>query len=163
MFLVKKRLHIFENQKCATMRQDIARKINVNNLKKKYQVSFRRWIIAGSGGGTISPYIGADLVFVREWLAKAFLPEMNWNNYGHVWVIDHVVPVRLFDLTSPEDLKIVWHYKNVMPLFKEDNLYKEGAIDFSLLILERLPPCEVTIKLKERLLQESERLKKYLQ
>lgn len=142
------------------MRQDVSKK-TMDNLKKRYQISFRRWIM-GESGGTVAPYIGADIGFVREWIASKFLAGMNWNNYGTSWVIDHIVPVRLFDLTNTEDLKLVWHYKNVMPLYKEDNLYKEGALEFSLQMLQKVPQCEIVEKLKERLFCESERLKKYL-
>lgn len=143
------------------MRQDIS-KGTQNNLRKRYQMSFRRWLTARSGGGTIAPYIGADLHYVRKWVSDKFLPEMNWNNYGDIWVIDHIVPLRLFDFSNSEDLKVALHYKNIMPLLKEDNLYKEGAIDFSIEILCEVPRCLVTEKLKVILSLEKDRLQKYL-
>jgi hypothetical protein len=143
------------------MRQDVSLK-TMSDLKKRFQISFRRWITTRGGGSTIGPYVGADVAFVRNWISERMIEGMNWNNYGDVWVIDHIVPVRLFDMTNDEDLKIVWHYKNVMPLLREDNLYKEGALDFSIKILDRLPPCEIVEKLKERLLRDVGRLDKYL-
>jgi hypothetical protein len=90
------------------------------------------------------------------------LPEMNWSNYGQVWVVDHIAPVRLFDFMKNEDLRVVLHYKNLMPLLKEDNLHKEGAIDFSIKILSLIPQCEITNRLLSVLYKESERLDKYM-
>lgn len=87
---------------------------------------------------------------------------MNWNNYGSTWVIDHVVPLRLFDFTNDDDLRVCLHYKNTMPLFKEDNLYKEGAIDFSIKILEYIPQCAIVEKLLLVLRKENDRLDKYM-
>lgn len=133
-----------------------------NNLRKRYQISFRRWLTCKSGRGTIEPYIGNDLPFVRKWVSEQFLEGMNWSNYGTVWVIDHIVPLRLFDFTNDADLKIALHYKNIMPLFKEDNLYKEGALDFSVLMLNRISNCEIVEQLLLKLNSEHGRLKKYL-
>ena len=97
-------------------------KLTQYNLRKKYQISFRRWLTDHAPGSTITPYIGADLSFVRTWISDRMLPGMNWSNYGQIWVVDHIVPVRLFDFMKNEDLGIALHYKNLMPLFKEDNL-----------------------------------------
>ena len=137
-------------------------KLTQYNLRKKYQIAFRRWLIDHAPGSTITPYIGADLSFVRGWLSDRMLPDMNWSNYGQVWVVDHIAPVRLFDFMKNEDLEIVLHYKNLMPLFKEDNLHKEGAIDFSIKILELIPQCEVVRRLLRVLYKENERLDKYM-
>lgn len=136
-------------------------KLTQYNLRKKYQIAFRRWLTEHAPGTTITPYIGADLEFVRKWIADRMLPGMNWSNYGQLWVVDHVVPVRLFDFNRNEDLQIVLHYKNLMPLLREDNLYKEGAIDFSIRIIEALEQCNITDRLLTVLKVEAERLTKY--
>jgi hypothetical protein len=132
------------------------------NLKKRYQIAFRRWLTCHAPAKSIVSYIGADIVFVRGWIMEKWLPGMHWNNYGDVWVIDHIVPVRLFDFSKSEDLRLALHYKNIMPLFKEDNLYKEGNISFSLEILKCIPSCEITEGLNSILLKESHRMDKYL-
>lgn len=137
-------------------------KLTQYNLRKKYQIAFRRWLTNHAPGSTITPYIGADLAFVREWISFRMLPEMNWSNYGQVWVVDHIAPVRLFDFMKNEDLEIVLHYKNLMPLLKEDNLHKEGAIDFSIKILELIPRCRVVERLLSALYMENDRLNKYI-
>lgn len=123
--------------------------IEINRIKKRHQISFRRYLTAKCPGKEISKYIGIPRHELREWINKKMLTGMNWNNYGEIWVIDHVVPLRLFDMTKEDDLKIAWHYKNLMPLFKSDNLHKEGDLRFSILLLNMLVPCETVNRLKE--------------
>lgn len=143
------------------MRQDVS-KATMGNLKKKYQASFRRWLIGDSGGNTIVPYIGANREFVIKWLEDRLLVGMSWGTYGDIWVVDHVVPLRLFDMTKEEDLKIALHYKNLMPLYKQDNMYKDGAIEFSASIIDCLPKCNISERLKSIIEIERGRLNKYI-
>lgn len=134
----------------------------MDNLKKKYQAAFRRWLVGKSGGNTIVPYIGADRDFVVKWLEGRMLVGMTWATYGEIWVVDHVVPLRLFDFTNEEDLKVSLHYKNIMPLYRQDNMYKDGAVEFSARIIDCLPKCEISEKLKAKIENERHRLNKYL-
>lgn len=46
------------------MRQDVSKK-TMRDLRKRYQISFRRWVTARTGGGTIEPYVGGDIDLVR--------------------------------------------------------------------------------------------------
>lgn len=144
------------------MRQDVSTR-TMQNLRKRYHIAFRRWLQGKSGGGPIAKYIGASPLEVKGYIGSWMLPEMNWNNYGDVWVIDHIAPVRLFDMTNESDLSLCWHYKNIMPLLRKDNLYKEGDIRFSLLLLEKLVPCNVTYALYQRLIEDIKRMDKYLE
>jgi hypothetical protein len=143
-------------------RRKIKPLINKKGIQKKYQLSFRRWLFGISGGRTIQPYIGADVLTVREHIQSLFLHEMSWNNYGEIWVLDHIVPCRLFDMMEEREMKLCWNYKNVMPLLKSDNLYKEGEMSFALNLLSLLPQCEVVAELRRRAAEESQRLEKYL-
>lgn len=143
------------------MRQDVS-KATMDNLKKKYQSSFRRWLVGESGGGTISPYIGASRDFVKKWIEDRWLVGMSWGTYGDIWVVDHVAPLRLFDMTNEADLIVSLHYKNLMPLYRQDNMYKDGAIEFSAIIIDCLPKCEISEKLKARIETERHRLDKYI-
>jgi hypothetical protein len=51
-------------------------------------------------------------------LEKQFLPEMNWENHGKIWEMDHIKPCALFDLSKIEEQKQCFHYMNYQPLFK---------------------------------------------
>lgn len=87
----------------------------IDSKKKRMSLDFRRFITWRSRGAQVRGYLGADIGEIREWIESNFMPGMTWGNYGSVWVIDHIVPLRMFDLSNVEDLKIVWHYKNLMP------------------------------------------------
>lgn len=62
--------------------------------------------------------IGCSTQELRDYLEKMFLPEMNWENYGKVWDIDHILPCASFDLNKIEDQEKCFHYSNCQPLFK---------------------------------------------
>ena len=48
---------------------------------------------------------------------------MSWNNYGE-WHVDHIKPCAKFDLSEEEQQKKCFNYKNLQPLWGEDNLKK---------------------------------------
>lgn len=113
------------------------------NQKKRLHLAFRRFLTWKSNGHEIKQYLGVDIGEVREWIEEMFLDGMNWDNYGTVWQVDHIVPLRMFDLFDEGQLKIAWHYKNLMPLYKADNLNKEGNVHFSYQILLSLKDKDI--------------------
>jgi hypothetical protein len=62
--------------------------------------------------------IGCDYILLKHHLESRFKPEMNWDNHGDIWEIDHIVPCSNFDLSDPEQQKQCFHYTNLQPLFK---------------------------------------------
>lgn len=51
---------------------------------------------------------------------------MSWENYGNRgkdrgWHLDHINPLCLMDVDSETDLKIFNSYKNLRPLWAEEN------------------------------------------
>ncbi|MEO0225141.1 MAG: HNH endonuclease signature motif containing protein, partial [candidate division WOR-3 bacterium] len=70
--------------------------------------------------------VGYGLKELMEHLEKQFTPEMNWDNYGTYWVIDHIIPRCFFVFNSPEDeeFKKCWSLENLRPLPKEENYQK---------------------------------------
>ena len=59
---------------------------------------------------------------------KPFLPGMSWDNYGPVWHVDHIIPVKSFSFESAEcpDFKACWALTNLRPLWKHENMVKQG-------------------------------------
>lgn len=53
-------------------------------------------------------------------------PGMTWENRGHVWHIDHVIP--LSSAKTTDDIIRLWHYTNLQPLWAEDNIRKSNKM-----------------------------------
>jgi 23S rRNA maturation mini-RNase III len=62
--------------------------------------------------------LGCSLEIFKSHLESQFKPEMNWDNYGEIWEVDHIKPCSSFDLTDIEQQKQCFHYTNTQPLFK---------------------------------------------
>lgn len=68
--------------------------------------------------------VGCTIQECKQYLESQFNPEMNWENHGTIWEIDHIKPCVLFDLTDIEQQKLCFHYTNLQPLFKIENRQK---------------------------------------
>lgn len=67
--------------------------------------------------GTIE-ILGCSIDEFKQHLESLFLPEMNWQNHGEVWEIDHILPCASFDFTQEGNIEKCFHYTNHQPLFK---------------------------------------------
>jgi len=69
--------------------------------------------------------VGYTLEDLMKHLESKFELWMTWKNYGE-WEIDHIKPVSLFNITSPEDseFKKCWALENLQPLGKSINRKK---------------------------------------
>jgi hypothetical protein len=67
--------------------------------------------------------VGCSIDYLIEYIEGLFLESMSWSNYGE-WHIDHIRPCASFDLTDIEQQKICFNYKNLQPLWAEDNIRK---------------------------------------
>jgi len=68
---------------------------------------------------------GCSIDKLWEHLEKQFKDGMTRQNQGE-WHIDHIKPCSLFDLTDPEQQKECFNYKNLQPLWAEENLSKRA-------------------------------------
>ena len=73
--------------------------------------------------------IGCSIKFLKNYLQKQFKKGMSWSNHGlYGWHIDHIRPCALFDLTKPSEQKKCFNYKNLQPLWAEENIRKGKKI-----------------------------------
>ena len=70
--------------------------------------------------------IGCSIDRLKEHLASKFSPGMSFKNYGK-WEIDHVVPCAKFNLALESEQRACFHYTNLQPLWKVDNLSKRRS------------------------------------
>jgi 5-methylcytosine-specific restriction endonuclease McrA len=70
-------------------------------------------------------YVGCTIEELWEHLKQQFKGGMTVENYGE-WHVDHIIPLANFDFSEniEENLKKAWHYSNLQPLWKNDNLSK---------------------------------------
>ena len=64
-----------------------------------------------------------------KWLVFNFENGMTLDNFGEVWQIDHVVPVSFFQNTAAAEQRLCFHWSNLRPLRKEQNMSKSTHID----------------------------------
>lgn len=103
--------------------------------------------------------IGCSTSILKCWLSFQFSKTINWDS--KLWQVDHVVPVSLFNLSNEKERVLAFHWTNIQPLSKHENISKSNKfypIHYcnSLIIacrfirLKQLPKSEYTI-IKERL------------
>lgn len=81
--------------------------------KKKWQITFRRYVLEDSPCQAYAPYFGADKKTIREWFEAQFPAGLGWADFGEAWQFEHVVPVTCFDFEREEDLELCWHFTNI--------------------------------------------------
>ena len=69
--------------------------------------------------------LGASYETVKQHLQSQFTEGMEWSNQG-LWHIDHIIP--LASASSLEELIKLCHYKNLQPLWAEDNMTKNAML-----------------------------------
>lgn len=67
---------------------------------------------------SIVGYTSDELVLHLE---SQFLDGMAWENYGHVWHIDHIVPLSWF---GHDRILNAWALENLQPMFASENCSK---------------------------------------
>ncbi len=87
---------------------------NINYRIKKSIAALLRSVLTKKT--TTMNYIGCNIQFLREWFEYNFTEDMNWNNYGSYWSIDHVIPICNFDLTNENDKLQCWNWSNMVPV-----------------------------------------------
>ena len=91
-----------------------------NSLVRGYKAS-RHW----------ETLVGYTIAQLKRHLEKQFTNGMTWENYGHYWHIDHIVPISAFNFEKPEDMdfKHCWALSNLQPLEANKNLRKNARLE----------------------------------
>lgn len=134
----EKRLDYYRNNKekinrdhvkwCARKRQEDP----IYRLHDNITSRMGRYLHRGKGGARTVDILGYSFEQLKRHLEKRFLPGMTWENYGRGgWHIDHIIPLRAFNITSANDIdfKRAWALSNLRPLWEHDNLTKNGKLE----------------------------------
>lgn len=78
----------------------------------------------------LTKYLGCELKDLINYLESQFDSNMNWDNYGSYWHVDHIIPLASFDLTSLESQLEAFNYKNLQPLERIENIKKGARLDY---------------------------------
>jgi hypothetical protein len=92
----------------------------------------RRNIQSSKNNRTLS-YVGCTIEFLKKWFEYNFDEHMSWNNRGKYWHIDHIKPCSSFDLTNQDDIYACYHWSNLRPCEKTQNIHKSNTIDEELI------------------------------
>ena len=74
-------------------------------------------------------YLGCTIAEFKEHIESQFTEGMSWENYAHdTWHVDHKVPLDWYvkNHTNPFEAN---HYKNLQPMWAEDNMSKRNFIE----------------------------------
>lgn len=80
-------------------------------------------------GSLARDYLGCSKPTFIKHMESQFRDGMTWENRGK-WHMDHIIP--LSTAKTSEDIKKLWHYENLQPLWAEENLAKGDKLDWSL-------------------------------
>ena len=75
--------------------------------------------------------LGCSPEILKSHLESKFYEGMNWDNRD-MWHIDHIIPISFFtnnmDFKDPAIQKLCFNYKNLQPLWREENILKKDNL-----------------------------------
>jgi hypothetical protein len=122
----------------------LANKSHLKNYTKKYEACRRATdpvfrlikttrsrvasLLRGRKGFNSVRLVGCTAGQLKEHLESQFELGMSWENFGTYWHADHIIPLAWFDLDDKNQQRWAFHYSNLQPLTKQDNLRKNAKI-----------------------------------
>jgi len=98
-------------------------------LKKIMRARFKEVVNSGYKKESVLKMVGCSDDHLLKWLAYQFDDKMNWDNQGDYWHIDHIKPCALFNFTNVDEQHACFHWTNLQPMFKTDNIIKSDNYD----------------------------------
>jgi len=95
----------------------------IKNLRSRIRLALfrKKWF----KNNKFKSYIGCDLNQLKIYIERQFQEGMTWENYGE-WHIDHIIP--LDSANTVEKIYNLCHYRNLQPLWAEDNIKKSNKV-----------------------------------
>uniref|UniRef100_A0A6H1ZVR3 Uncharacterized protein n=1 Tax=viral metagenome TaxID=1070528 RepID=A0A6H1ZVR3_9ZZZZ len=99
-----------------------------HRIAHRLRTRIRKALLGVTKHFTLKDVLGCTLDELKLHLESQFTEGMLWTTYGQAedkWNIDHVRPLKSFtDLSNPEQQKEAFNYKNLQPMWTNDNISK---------------------------------------
>jgi len=98
-------------------------KINENHRK-------RVWKCLEKKSNSSKELLGCDIDLYFKWITFTMSNDknMNWDNYGKYWNIDHVKPISTFNLLDVDEAKKAFNWKNTWAIKSSENFSKKNTV-----------------------------------
>lgn len=93
-------------------------------LRKKYHKKLKKILFKIKNPNLYCELVGCTKQEFVKHLENLWTENMNWDNYGDIWCLDHKIPLVSFNLSDPKDVSRAYHYTNTQPLYILDNIIK---------------------------------------
>jgi hypothetical protein len=114
----------YRNSHLEKCREKDLQRYHKNRLARCMANSIRTAIKAQKAGRKWGELVGYTITDLMQHLEAQFTSEMNWENYGSYWHVDHIKPQSWFDQLDPAQFKICWALENLQPLEAIENIRK---------------------------------------
>jgi hypothetical protein len=127
---IKKHIHQ-KNKEYLPIKKEKIKKLRQTNLNFKISEIIRSKVHKMIKNKTTSyqNIIGCDIFTLKKWIEFRFDNNMNWNNLGLYWQIDHILPINSFDFNNQYEQNICFHWTNLQPLKSDINRQKSDKLE----------------------------------
>jgi hypothetical protein len=95
------------------------------NLRKKI------WKSLSKKSNSSKELLGCEIDYYFKWINYTMTDDMNWDNYGTYWNIDHLIPVNTFNIIDPNEALKAFNWKNTWAMKCSENFSKNDTIIYS--------------------------------
>ena len=99
-------------------------------LRTNISRAIRKMLKGNQKSSSCMSHLPFTLSQLKQHLEYHFDENMNWQNYGSYWHVDHIYPHSLlqYDSMEHENFAKAWDLKNLRPLEKMENIKKSNKI-----------------------------------
>lgn len=127
------RQNVYKNPELLTKRRLYNKKAKLKNknnpldiLKRSLRGRIYDWCKNKNikKNNSLAKILGISFIDFKIYIENQFDQNMNWNNYGKYWHIDHIKPLCL--AKTEDEMYKLNHYTNLQPLEALENLRKSS-------------------------------------
>ena len=82
--------------------------------------------------------LGCSHNFFKSYIEFQLFRDMNLENYGSLWKIDHTLPCSSFNLLEFQQMEKCFNWINLRPMYASENISKGNKIDERLYLLQEV-------------------------